>query len=82
MLVIAVVLIILAVIIGGFLLTAGIVSGLNGKDWLTEEEKAERKKREELNKNNHQDFICADSLGINLDLDTMDPLNVLWSNND
>jgi hypothetical protein len=39
MVAIAVILIILAVIIGGFLFIAGLISGLNGEDWRTEEEK-------------------------------------------
>ena len=60
MLVIAVVLIIIAVAIGGFLFIAGLISGLNGEDWLTEEEKAKRDERKKKRSTIFEDDIFED----------------------
>jgi hypothetical protein len=75
MLAIAVILIIMAVIIGGFLFTAGLISGLNGEDWLTEEERV--KKLMELNKNklNVKPGYSNKNPGYS---DRANPMNVIW----
>ena len=75
MIVIAVVLIIIAVAIGGFLFIAGLISGLNGEDWLTEEEKAKKIMESNKNKLNVKPGYSNENPGYS---DRVNPMNVIW----